>query len=122
MATSSHPHPTPAEMNATQHELSGRLDNIGWGVFLLMTGVLWLFASAVPSGSWLVGTGLLLLALNAVRYFNGLALHYFTVVLGVLALAGGLADFADVKLPLFALALVALGVLLLIKPFGKHGG
>lgn len=120
MATTSHPHPTSPEVAPARSEFAARLDTIGWGVFLLMTGVLWLFAAAVPSGTWLVGTGLLLLALNAVRYFNGLALHTFTLALGVLALAGGLADFADIELPLLALALVAFGVLLLVKPFAKH--
>lgn len=74
-----------------------------------------------PSGTWLIGTGLLLLALNAVRHVKGLALNTFTVVLGILALAGGLADLADVKLPLLALAFVAFGVLLLVKPFAGRG-
>lgn len=118
MATSPHAHPTvPAP---SDRGLGARLDDIGWGVFLLMTGVLWLFAYAVPSGTWLVGTGLLLLALNGVRYLKGLALHGFTLVLGLLALAGGLADLANVRLPLLALAFVAFGILLLVKPFTKR--
>lgn len=95
------------------------LDDIGWGLFLLMTGALWLFASVVPSGAWLVGTGVLLLALNAVRYLRGLELNVVTLVLGALALAGGLTELAHVRIPLLALALVAIGIALLLKPLLK---
>jgi hypothetical protein len=97
------------------------LDDIGWGLFLLMTGALWLFASAVPSGAWLVGTGILLLALNAVRYLRGMELNVFTLVLGGLALAGGLAELAQVRIPLLALALVAVGLALLVRPLLRAG-
>ncbi|HEX6533976.1 MAG TPA: hypothetical protein VF041_05235 [Gemmatimonadaceae bacterium] len=122
MSTTSHPQRTPLAPERTRREFARRLDDIGWGVFALMTGVLWLLSYTVPSGTWLVCTGLLLLALNAVRYFSGLELNLLTVVLGVLALTGGLADLADVRLPILAIALVAFGVLLLIKPFAKRGG
>ncbi len=116
-------HPPAAEPEADSHhgDFAARLDNIGWGVFLLMTGVLWLMSSALPSGTWLVGTGILLLALNAVRYLKGMTLSLFTLVLGILALAGGLADLANMRLPLFALALVAFGLLLLVRPFARRG-
>lgn len=37
-------------------------------MFLILTAVVWLFPETrVPPGTWLVGTGLLLLGLNAVR-------------------------------------------------------
>lgn len=103
-------------------ELDRLLDEIGWGVFLLMTGLLWLVPRVVPSGTWLVGTGILLLVLNAVRSAKGLAIHTFTLVLGLLALAGGLADMANVTIPFFALALVAFGVLLIARPMMKRRG
>lgn len=103
-------------------ELDRLLDDIGWGVFLLMTGLLWMAPRLVPSGTWLVGTGVLLLVLNAVRSAKGFAIHTFTLVLGLLALAGGLADLANVTIPFFALALVAFGVLLLARPIFKRRG
>lgn len=121
MSTSAHSPPTSPDTDLARREFAARLDDIGWGAFLLMTGVLLLFSFVVPSGTWLIGTGLLLLALNAVRYFRGMTLDAFTVVLGVLALAGGLADLADVKLPILAIAFVAFGAFLLIRPFGKRG-
>ena len=35
-----------------------RLDQIGWGIFLVMIGTIWL-VPAVPPGTWLIGTGIL---------------------------------------------------------------
>ena len=44
-----------------------QFDEIGWGIFLMMIGTSWLVPS-VPQGTWLIGTGVLLLVLNAIRY------------------------------------------------------
>jgi hypothetical protein len=93
-----------------------RLDGIGWGLFLLMTGLLWLVPSdRVPPGTWLIGTGALLLGLNAVRHLNGLAINVLTAALGALALAGGFADLGGLELPLLAISLVAVGAAVLFK-------
>ena len=95
-----------------------RLDEWGWALFLIMTGAIWLVPEQrVPNGVWLIGTGVLLLALNIARYFMGLRIGGFTSVLGVLALAGGVGEFFGMELPLFALALLVLGVSILVKPF-----
>jgi hypothetical protein len=48
--------------------LEKNLDDIGWGIFLIMIGALCLVPKdLVPEGTWLMGTGLLLLTLNGVR-------------------------------------------------------
>ena len=94
-----------------------RLDEIGWGLFLLMTGGLWLVPSdRVPVGSWLLGTGALLVGINAVRYFRRAPVNVFTTALGALALSGGWAERTGVELPLMAIAIVAMGILLLLRP------
>ncbi|HET7373923.1 MAG TPA: hypothetical protein VFJ20_11075 [Gemmatimonadaceae bacterium] len=119
MSATLHPHATRPETDETRRE-TNRLDNIGWGLFLVMTGGLLLFSSIVPSGTWLVATGILLLALNAVRHFRGLGFSLFTLILGALALAAGLADLAHVGFPIFAVALVAFGIAVLVKPMPKQ--
>ena len=118
MSATLHPHTTQPETDESRREVN-RLDSIGWGLFLVMTGGLLLFSSFVPSGTWLIGTGILLLALNAVRHFRGLGFSLFTLILGALALAAGLADLAHVGFPIFAVALVAFGVAVLVKPITK---
>jgi hypothetical protein len=95
-----------------------RIDRIGWGLFLLMTGVLWLLPEGrVPSGTWLVGTGLLLLALTAVRHSAGARVSGVLTVLGALMLAGGLAELGGVSLPLLAIGLIVFGAVMVLKPF-----
>ena len=92
-----------------------RLDQIGWGIFLVMIGVIWL-VPAVPQGTWLIGTGVLLLVLNAIRSRLGIQWSGVSVALGVLALVAGLGDFTGIKLPLFPICLVIVGATLILKP------
>ena len=94
-----------------------RLDELGWGLFLLLTGVIWLLPGGeVPTGSWLIATGVLLLGMNVVRYINRIPVNVFTTVLGGLALGGGIAERIGVELPLLAIGIVLAGALLIVKP------
>jgi hypothetical protein len=82
-----------------------------------MTGALLLFpAERTPDGTWLTGTGLVLLGLNVVRYVRGVAVSRFTSVLGALALAAGLAELAGMDFPLAGILLIGLGVSIVAKP------
>jgi hypothetical protein len=111
--------PAPASQDTTKVALNKRLEDIGWGLFLIMIGCIWLVPQErVPEGTWLVGTGLLLLALNAVRYLNDIAMSGFTNVLGVLALAAGVGDLLGLRLPLFAICLIIFGASILLKAAG----
>ena len=92
-----------------------RLDQIGWGIFLVMIGIIWL-VPGVPQGTWLIGTGVLLLVLNAIRFRLGIPWSGVSVSLGVLALVAGLGDFTGINLPLFPMCLVIVGATLILKP------
>jgi hypothetical protein len=93
-----------------------RLDQIGWGMFLVMIGAIWL-VPGVPQGTWLIGTGILLLALNAIRSRLAIQWSGVSVALGVLALVAGLGDFtAGINLPLFPICLGIIGATLILKP------
>ena len=73
--------------------LNKRLETAFWGLFLIMLGGQFLLKDLnLPDGIWDVGIGLILLGLNAARYFNGLRMSGFTTFLGILALVGGLAQ------------------------------
>jgi hypothetical protein len=93
-----------------------RLDDIGWAVFLIMTGVIWLIPeTSLPRGTWLIGTGLLLLGLNAVRALTRVSVSGFTILLGALALVAGLTALWGIQLPLAAICLILVGVVLLTR-------
>lgn len=106
----------PLASDHTAPDLTKRLDDIGWGLFLLLTGVIWLFPeSRVPPGTWLIGTGVLLLGLNAVRLAIKAPVSRFTILLGGLALLAGFSAFWGVQLPLAAICLILFGLGLLAR-------
>lgn len=111
------PHTPTAPEHRRASALDERLDRIGWGPLLLMTGVVWLFPEGrVPPGTWLFGTGALLLALAAVRHLRGARVSAVLTVLGALALVGGVADLLGTSLPMVAVGLILVGGLLLLTP------
>ena len=93
--------------------LNKRLESIGWGFFLAMAGGSMLLPDDVaPNGLWTIGVGLIMLGLNAARYYNGIRMSGFTTVLGVIAVAVGIAELLG-----GAFLLIILGVYLLLKPY-----
>lgn len=103
--------------------LNKRLETIFWGLFLIMLGGQFFFRNInLPDGTWEVGVGLILLGLNAARYYNGLRMSGFTTFLGVIALLGGLAQIIF-KFDLGgALLLIVLGAYLILKPWFDERG
>lgn len=98
--------------------LNKRLETSFWGLFLIMLGG-WAFIPerAIPKGAWSMGVGLLMLGLNATRYFSGIRMSGFTTILGILALLGGFGDmlgWADLN---GAFLLIVLGLYLVFKPW-----
>ncbi len=110
--------------------LNGRLEAMGWGLFLIMLGGFMLIpGDQIPRGVWSVGVGLIMLGLNAARYYYGLKLSGFTTFLGLLALLGGIAQLMGFDDLDGAFLLIILGAYFLLKPwfekkgiFGKPGG
>jgi hypothetical protein len=102
--------------------LDQRLENFGWGVLLITIGTIWLAPEKqLPHGSWLIAAGLIMLGLNAIRYFSGIRMRGFSLVVGTLALIAGLGQFFGLEVPLFPIALIVVGVLSLLKPLlEKH--
>ena len=97
--------------------LSKRLEDFGWAVLLIAIGTIWLVPDKIiPQGSWLIAVGVILLALNAVRSFNGIRMRGFSLAVGIVALIIGSSEFFGLRLPLFPIALIVIGVGMLLKP------
>ncbi len=102
---------------AERPALDRLLERIGWGLFLILIGGLLLVPKGqVPEGTWLLGAGVIMLGLNVVRYLSGIAPSYFTTILGVLALAGGLGALYGIDLPLLPVLLILVGAGIVLKP------
>ena len=115
MSTQAHPFPSAHEPHDSA--LDHRINDVGWGLFLILIGALWLLPhDVVPDGAWLVGTGVLMLGLNAVRRAKGIPVHGIGVLLGILALLAGAASIAGVSAPLVPAFLVVVGAWIVLKP------
>ena len=102
--------------NAEKVSLDKRLAVVFWPLMCILAGVLWLLPKErVPDGTWLVGIGLILLGLNAVRFLKGIPVRLLPTILGALALGAGLAEFAGVNLPLVPLTLIAIGASVILE-------
>ena len=98
--------------------LNKRLETTFWGLFLITLGG-WAFVpeQTIPKGAWSIVVGLLMLGLNATRYFSSIRMSGFTTVLGILAVLGGIGDmlgWADIN---GAFLLIILGAYLILKPW-----
>ena len=93
-----------------------RLDEIAMALALIMTGALWLAPKAMfPEGTWLVGVGLILLGLNAVRRIRGLKTSGFGIIVGLIASAAGIGRILGQDLPLVPILLIIFGVGLVVR-------
>lgn len=112
-----HTHPWPSASHTRGSALDHRLNDVGWGLFLVLMGVLWLLPSgAVPDGTWLLATGALLLGLNVARRWMGIPVHRVGLLLGVLAMIAGVAAIVDFTEPLLPAALVVAGAWIVFQP------
>jgi hypothetical protein len=99
-----------------------RLESVAWGLFLIMLGGFALVpSSAIPKGAWSIGVGVIMLGLNAARYFSKIRMSGFTTILGILALIGGIVELMGITSLDGALLLIILGAYLILRPwFDKH--
>jgi hypothetical protein len=74
----------------------------------------------IPEDAWLVGTGLIILGLGAVRHLNDPKVSGFWLFSGTLALGSSLAAVYGLDLPVFPVLLVIAGAAMLLRPlFGS---
>ena len=99
-------------------KLNPDLDTIAWGAFFILWGITELFPS-LPKGAGAVGIGIILVGLNSARSWKGQPTSGFTTTFGILALLLGALQLArpylhlSFELPIFAILLIALGLILL---------
>ena len=100
-----------------------RFDNIGWGLFLIVLGAIWLFPDKlVPEGIFLICVGIILLGINLFKYMKGFKTNSFTIFLGIIAFIAGLCTFLGRPVGIFPLILILWGISILIKIIFKKKG
>ncbi|HEU5102341.1 MAG TPA: hypothetical protein VFU22_25135 [Roseiflexaceae bacterium] len=108
----------PAVHGEPKEALNKRLEAIGWGLFLVIIGALWLFPEGiVPDGTWLIAAGVIMLGVNLVRYLNDIKMSWASVLLGLLAVIFGLGEFVGLDLPFVAILLIVFGLGIILRPW-----
>jgi len=105
-------------VNPAKAALNKRLETVGWGCFLIMLGGFALVPDEVlPKGLWSIGVGVIMLGLNAARYFNKIKLSGLTTVLGVISLVSGVLQLLGMHTLEGAILLIVLAAYLVVKPW-----
>jgi cytosine/uracil/thiamine/allantoin permease len=105
-------------MTPARHEMNRRLETISWGLFLIMLGGFALLRS-VPEGTWLIGAGVIMLGLNAVRLLLGIRVSWFTVILGTVALLSGLGSVYGISIPVGPLLIILIGLAIIVRALDR---
>ena len=107
---------TDVRLRPQKLALDKRLATLFWALLLILIGGIWLVpVSRLPDGTLLIGIGVILLGLNAVRLLNRIPIRVLPTMLGGLALVAGLAAGVGAELPLIPLALIAIGASILLE-------
>jgi len=102
--------------DARKKDLNHRLETVGWGLFLIMLGGFAL-VRGVPEGTWLIGAGLIMLGLNAVRLMVGIRASWFTLIIGTIALLSGLGSVYGIDIPVGPLLIILIGLAIVVRAF-----
>lgn len=98
------------------------LDAIGWAIFFIWIGIVWL-VKAIPEGVGALGVGAIVLGGSAVRFLLRVSVSFFWIVIGLVFVLAGVAELKAVDLPLLPIAFIVCGVLLLFhRHSGRRGG
>jgi hypothetical protein len=101
--------------------LNQRYEAIAWGAILILLSIL-MFIPGDQNNVFLLGIGIILLGLNLVRRASQMAMNWFTVITGAIALALGALSLlwpvtgikAHIEVDPFAILVLAIGLYLLI--------
>ena len=100
--------------DARTRDLNRRLETVSWGLFLIMLGGFALVKD-VPEGTWLIGAGLIMLGLNAVRMLVGIRASWFTLIIGTFALLSGLGSVLGIDIPVGPVLIIVIGLAIVVR-------
>ncbi len=103
------------KLNSKEEIISKRINSIGWALFFVMLGCLWLIPDeTLPESTWLIGAGIIMIGSNFVRYLNGIKMVAFTNIIGVIALAAGITAILGIELPVFPILIILIGLSIIL--------
>ncbi len=86
-------------------------DVLGWSLFFIWVGIVWL--AGLGLGAGLLGVGILTLGVQLARFINRAGVETFWIVIGVAFVLAGIWELGNIGLPLAPIGLIAVGIALL---------
>jgi len=109
-------------MTSEKKALNKQLETASWGIFFVGLGGILAVQSIYKidiKGGIFITIGLLLVALNAIRYQKQIPVGKFTLFIGIILLLIGVSDFAGFKLPLFETIVILVGLFILLGAISR---
>lgn len=106
---------------AARQAASKRITTVAWGVFFIWLALVLMFGWG--TGEVLLGVGVLSLAVQVYRKYQGLDSEGFWIVVAMVFLVVGLWEILGYQLPLMALLLLVVGVAFVVSALkgGRQG-
>ena len=98
------------------------LDSLAWGLFIILIGVGWYIGAVyeMDTGAYIaVGVGLILIGLNLTRNQLGIKISKFSLFVGLVALAIGVAGVLGYALDLFLTVIILIGLFIIGEAIEK---
>ncbi len=111
------------DVNETENQ---RFETLSWGLLFIWLGAWWglLEDKVLPGGAGALGVGMILVGLNLARWLRGIPISILSSTFGALFLILGGMKLANVsmncpclQMPVYALFLIVLGGILLVREF-----
>ncbi len=98
------------------------LDSLSWGLFIVLIGVGWYVGAAygIDTGAYIaLGVGLILVGLNLTRNQIGIKISKFSLFVGLVALAIGVAGVLGYALDLVLTVIILIGLFIIAEAIEK---
>lgn len=98
------------------------LDSLAWGLFIVLIGAGWYIGAVyqIETGAYIaLGVGLILLGLNLARSQMGIKVSKFSLFIGLVALAIGIAGILGYALDLFLTVIILIGLFIIGEAVAK---
>lgn len=107
--------PNSNQQETREQIISKRINAIGWALFFIMIGCLWLVPTdLLPESTWLIGAGIIMLGTNYIRYANAIKPIGFTIIIGILALVTGIGSLLGIDVPVFPILIIFIGLSIIL--------
>ena len=104
----------PDEPKTTEKQNpAARMEAVGWGLFFIWIGIVFLLNIGIGIG--LLGVGFITLGVQVARRNYNLELEKFWIVIGLVFVISGLWELFNVKLPLVPILFIVAGLAIVIS-------